>query len=220
MRKEREVTRRALLGGALAAGTMIVAFGQPGGDMRRAFALNPPSSEDGSGSIPDESQYGFLVRTDKCIDCGECVDACRLWSRTPDSAEARRSVVTYKDAIGRERYLSIGCMHCKNPSCMAVCPAGAIEKGAGGVVTVDKSRCIGCKYCYQACPFGIPNYTSKGMDKCDYCLAADVPLGEKPHCVEACKVDALKYGKLEDLLAWSSATELIGGPTEPSYVLL
>ena len=147
--------------------------------------------------------------------------ACRLWSRTPASAEARRKVVPYVTKSGKEAYLSTSCMHCETPSCAAVCPAGAITKGDGGVVTVNKERCIGCKYCYQACPYGVPHYTASGMDKCDCCLGAGVPLGEKPHCVSACKLGALSYGKIDDLMAQTNGkARRIDGPTGASCLLV
>ena len=166
-------------------------------------------------------QYGFLVRTLQCINCGECVEACRIWNRTPASGEARRKVTCYTDTVGRKRYVSTSCMHCESPACMEVCPAGAITKGEGGIVTVDKERCIGCKYCAQACPYGAPHYYADGMDKCDYCLGNGVPLGEKPHCVKACPSGALKYGTVEELAAKGGGTaKRLEGATRPAFFML
>lgn len=110
----------------------------------------------------------------------------------------------YTTANGQKVYVSTSCMHCEDPACATVCPARAITKGEGGVVTVDHDRCIGCKYCYQACPFGVPHYTSAGMDKCDLCLEAGVALGEAPNCVQACKFRALHFGTIDDLVAGSA----------------
>ena len=88
-------------------------------------------------------------------------------------------------------------------------------------MTVDHDRCIGCKYCYQACPFGVPHYTSAGMDKCDLCLEAGVALGEAPNCVQACKFRALHFGTIDDLVAGSGGrAKKIEASTGPSYVLL
>jgi Fe-S-cluster-containing dehydrogenase component len=209
------------IGGVLAVGTYAISAGLGSASEQNALALGSASREPTVSNQADvDAQYGFLVNVQKCINCGKCVAACRLWSRTPKSAEARRKVVQYSDSIGRKVYLSLSCMHCKNPSCLEVCPAGAIKKGVGGIVTVDKEICIGCKYCYQACPFEVPHYDSVSMDKCDYCFGAGVPLGDPPRCVRACKVGALNYGKLDDLLACSSRAEKIRGTTDPSYVLV
>jgi Fe-S-cluster-containing dehydrogenase component len=218
-----EISRRKFLGSVLATGTCVIVAGSISawGQKARALesALKEPLISSEADADPD-AQYGFLVNVRKCINCGKCVDACRLWSRTPKSAPSRREVISYTDRIGRELFLSLSCMHCKNPSCLEVCPAGAISKGTGGIVTVDKDICIGCKYCYQACPFEVPQYNSVSMDKCDYCFGAGIPLGDPPRCVRACKVDALLYGKLNDLLARSSKARKVGGVTDPSYVFV
>ena len=104
---------------------------------------------------------------------------------------------------------------------MKVCPAGAISKDAHGIVKVNPDVCIGCKYCFQACPYEVPKYNSVSMDKCDCCLGAGVPLGEKPHCVSACKLGALSYGKIDDLMAQTNGkARRIDGPTGPSYLLV
>lgn len=168
----------------------------------------------------DGDQYGFMARLDRCTDCQECVRACRAAHDTPEDAPSRRKVTEYYVAREGTYYVSTSCMHCEKPSCADVCPAEAISKGAGGIVTVDPDRCIGCKYCYQACPFGVPHYTNEGMDKCDACLSAGVALGEMPYCVRACKFRALSYGKMSDLMASSSDdAERIECETGPSMLL-
>ena len=214
----RLVSRRAAIGGALVAGASVLAVGQDGFLGEPALAQEGPEVAPGADA---SAQYGFLLKVKNCVDCGECVKACRLWSRTPESAEARRKVVRYTLKTGKDAYLSTSCMHCAVPSCVSVCPAGAISKGAGGVVRVDKDRCIGCKYCFQACPYGVPRYTSAGMDKCDCCVGNGVAVGEVPHCVRACKVDALHYGKLDDLKAQAKGkAQVVSGTTGPSYLLV
>lgn len=165
------------------------------------------------------AQYGFIMNAQMCIDCGECVDACRIHNGTSLS-KPRRKVTSYRTKAGKELFISTSCMHCGKPSCAEVCPAGAIQKEVGGIVVVDKNLCIGCKYCYQACPFEVPQYDSVSMDKCDFCFGAGVALGDSPYCVKACKSQALRFGKLEDLVALSDRARRIAGPTEPSAVLV
>ena len=217
MQKDAQLTRRTLVKGAATFGASALVVGQ---------LCKPPNAlaQDDAAidtKTEENEQYGFLVKVKNCIDCGECVKACRLWSRTPDSREARREVHAYKSELGKEYFVSTSCMHCSVPSCAGVCPAGAISKGKGGIVVVDQERCIGCKYCYQACPFGVPHYNSKGMDKCDYCLGNDVALGERPRCVRACKVGALHFGKVKNLVADTKGkAQQVISPTGPSYYFI
>ena len=195
---------------------------------RRAFALGCASCivvpalsacenhQDTSSVDEDPVQYGFLLRIDRCIGCASCVAACRDTSGTPDGAPSRRHVLLYSFADGTERHISYSCMHCAEPACVAVCPAGAISKGTGGVVLVNRERCIGCKFCHQACPFQIPGYTSEGMDKCDCCTGAGVKLGDAPACVSTCPTRALGFGKMETLLEVPGA-RMIDAPGKPSF---
>lgn len=221
MRKDMPISRRTALGGTLAIGASAIAVSQLGLADGEAFAQSESSVNEVDTTASETAQYGFLFKAKNCIDCGECVSACRLWSRTPASAKARRTVTPYATKTGKKVFISTSCMHCAVPACASVCPAGAISKGEGGIVTVNKDRCIGCKYCYQACPYGVPNYTAAGMDKCDYCLGSGVPLGDEPHCVDACKVGALFYGTLDDLIAETKGKgRPMAGSTGPSFILI
>ena len=105
---------------------------------------------------------------------------------------------------------------------MKVCPAGAISKDEHGVVKVDPDLCIGCKYCYQACPYEVPQYNSVSMDKCDCCQKAGVALGEEdPYCVRACKFGALKFGPLDELLEATNGSAVpIAELNDPSCLVL
>ncbi|MBR2790444.1 MAG: 4Fe-4S dicluster domain-containing protein, partial [Eggerthellaceae bacterium] len=89
--------------------------------------------------------------------------------------------------------------------CAEVCPSGAIRMHEEGAVTVDPTRCIGCKYCYQACPFDIPRYRDKekygdaGMQKCSMCYERQ-NRWKTPGCVQSCPTGALVFGVYEDLV--------------------
>ena len=107
-------------------------------------------------------------------------------------------------------------MHCADPACATVCPAGAITKGEAGIVSVNPDRCIGCKYCYQACPFSVPQYNSQSMVKCDCCLGNGVKPGETPHCAEACNFGALHFGMVSDLLEKCPDAVVVDASTAPS----
>ena len=97
--------------------------------------------------------------------------------------------------------LSLSCMHCADPACVANCPAGALSKDENdGSVKVDVNRCIGCKTCSQVCPFDVPQYREEEgtMAKCDLC-GDRRQMGLDPACVQTCFNNALKVGPLESL---------------------
>ncbi len=95
-------------------------------------------------------------------------------------------------------------MNCLDPTCASVCPVGALKKTSLGPVTYDESKCIGCRYCMLACPFGVPKYEwAKALPrvrKCDMCsdrLIAGLPTA----CAEACPTGATKFGERDALIA-------------------
>jgi len=98
--------------------------------------------------------------------------------------------------------ISLACNHCEEPICAEVCPAGAIAKRADGLVLIDPDRCIGCKYCSWACPYGAPQYDAEAghMTKCTFC-AEDLDAGLPPSCVAACPLRALDFGDRAELEA-------------------
>lgn len=164
-------------------------------------------------------QYGFYVDTDKCIKCWACEIACKQWNGIQAGTVARRKVhevTTGTFPNVTRKFVSLSCMHCANPACASVCPAGAITKREeDGIVVVDKSKCIGCHYCFMACPFGVPQYTDEGMEKCDCCIGNGVTPGDTPHCVMSCPTQALQFGEMADLgdaVSQMTAAEIVGTP--------
>ena len=166
------------------------------------------------------SQYGFLIDVSKCVGCRNCVDACRKRNHLTEDTPDRRHVEEYWNSRREKVYVSTSCMHCADPNCVRVCPAGAISKGACGIVSVAKDKCIGCKYCFAACPYEVPSYDSEGMDKCDGCKTAGLPAGSEPYCVQACKFGALKWGAIDALRGRYVGARSIGEPGNPSCLIL
>ena len=183
-----------------------------------AHAEDEGRAEGGRETGPYAGRVGFLVKPHNCLNCQACVEACRKFNKTPESRPARRHITKY-EKDGEALFVSTSCMHCEEPACASVCPAGAIKKAEDGVVYVDKDRCIGCKYCYQACPFGVPTYSTAAMDKCDFCTLGGTRPGNAPRCAEACKFGALHFGTVDELLAQCPDAKVVEASTKPSFYL-
>ena len=155
-----------------------------------------------------------------CVGCLACANACQEHSGAPEGCNPRRTVVSYAFEGGASRFVSLACMHCAEPACLSVCPASALSKVEGGAVVVDRERCIGCRYCRQACPFDIPQYADGLMDKCDMCTGAGVPKGADQWCVQACPSEALGFGPLDELRERAGdAARQVEAPTVPSLIV-
>jgi formate dehydrogenase iron-sulfur subunit len=103
------------------------------------------------------------------------------------------------------------CMHCLAPDCVSACPVGAWTKREDGPVLYDEKKCIGCRYCMNACPFSVPHFDwDKGlfggalMHKCTMCVQR-LEIGQEPACVQTCPTGALKWGDREALIAEAHA---------------
>ena len=103
----------------------------------------------------------FLCDSDRCIECNACVTACKNEHDVPWGINRRR-VVTLNDGKPGENSISMACMHCTDAPCAAVCPVDCFYTTADGVVLHSKELCIGCGYCFYACPFGAPQYPRDG----------------------------------------------------------
>ena len=117
----------------------------------------------------------FLCDAERCIECNACVTACKNEHEVPWGVNRRR-VVTINDGEPGERSISVACMHCSDAPCATVCPVDCFYTTDDGVVLHDKDICIGCGYCFYACPFGAPQFPDTGafgsrgkMDKCTFC---------------------------------------------------
>ncbi len=157
---------------------------------------------------------GILVDVTKCIGCGSCVQACQKSNQQPahETKGFDENSFTFLMDRGNDLYVRRLCMHCENPSCASVCPVGALKKTAAGPVTYDPSKCMGCRYCMMACPFGVPTYqwhsATPRVRKCEMCAHRG---DEGPACAQACPTGATITGDREQLLA-EARTRVVSDP--------
>jgi len=152
----------------------------------------------------------FLLDVTRCIDCRACMVACSAENNVP--MDDTRIWVSGSGVLGAFPHLQRAtmpyhCMHCLEPACASACPVGAWTKRDDGPVVYDSARCIGCRYCMNACPFGVPHFDwNRGVleqpliSKCSMC-AHRLDLGEQPACVQTCLTDALRFGPRDEILA-------------------
>lgn len=147
------------------------------------------------------SQYTIMVDLERCIGCKSCETACKLENGIPMGQYRTKVIWVNPQKGGKLLFVSSPCMHCGKPACKQACPTGAIYKREeDGVVLIDKTKCIGCRYCAWACPYGAMTFDEDKMvaDKCTYC-AHRLAMGEQPACVTKCPGHALSFGKASEL---------------------
>src|SRR5918996_1293766 len=161
----------------------------------------------------------FLVDAERCIECNGCVTACKNENEVPWGVNRRRVVTINDGVVGAEKSISVACMHCTDAPCMAVCPVDCFYRTEDQVVLHDKDLCIGCGYCFYACPFGAPQFPQAGafglrgkMDKCTYCAACPemcstkaLLAGDAPVITTIYKTRVVTRGKGDEIWGWAMA---------------
>ena len=150
------------------------------------------------------TRKAMLIDITMCVGCNSCQEACKKKNGLAEGEEKNLSATAYTalneyDGVFVRRM----CQHCDQPTCASVCPVGAFTKLPEGPVLYDESKCIGCRYCMQACPFQVPRYewssTNPRVQKCRLC-ADRIVQGLQPACAEACPTGATKFGDRDDLV--------------------
>ncbi len=169
------------------------------------------------------TQLALVIDLNVCVGCHACVTSCKSWNTSGWAGPLPDERPYDKDPSGvffnRVQTYEVGtfpntetvhfpksCLHCEDPPCVPVCPTGASYKREdNGVVLVDYDKCIGCKYCSWACPYGAREFdeNNKVMKKCTLCIdrITDTSLPEeerKPACVMACPTSARIFGDVHD----------------------
>ena len=150
--------------------------------------------------IQVDVRRGFVFDVEKCTGCNACELACTIENELPWGTSWRQVTTVNPERLpGLPTYhLSLACNHCDAAPCMRACPARAIDREARtGTVAIDAARCIGCKYCSWACPYGAPLFDDRArvMTKCTGCNHRLVE-GLEPACVASCPTTALAHGPL------------------------
>jgi anaerobic dimethyl sulfoxide reductase subunit B (iron-sulfur subunit) len=131
-----------------------------------------------------------------CISCHACEIGCQMENDALPGLQLRRvkSHESGKFPASNTHSVSIACFHCSDPACVSACPAGALDRRASGVVEHIRSKCIGCGYCIQTCPFHVPQFSAAHhtMRKCSFCIRR-IGSGKEPACVAKCTTGALTY---------------------------
>ena len=165
---------------------------------------------------------GLLYDATLCIDCKQCEQACAEQNKNPyNDAIAKEQKTsdhkfTYVSDTHGDKYMRRLCMNCLDPTCVSVCPVGALERTKFGPVTYDESKCMGCRYCMVACPFNVPKYewtkTIPRVRKCIMCYDR-VSNGRQTACAEACPTGATLFGERDDLIV-EARRRIAGNPAQ------
>jgi len=170
-------------------------------------------------------KLGLVIDLDICVGCHACAVNCKEWNtgghmapltdRDPYGAKPRGvwfnrihsyEVTSTDGRSDRTVHFPKSCLHCENAACVTVCPTGAsFKREEDGIVLIDESKCIGCKLCSWACPYGAREYDDDAgvMKKCTLCIDRIYnenleEIDRVPACVSTCPASARHYGDFAD----------------------
>lgn len=187
-----------------------------GASLGAALLLPAEAVKAAPQSAAAEKSASMLYDGVKCVGCRACQTACKVRAKLPAETDATHlyeapqdlsantwTLIKLYQANDTHSFVKRQCMHCIEPACVSVCPVGALEKLESGPVIYHAERCIGCRYCMAACPFGVPkSQWDKNLpliQKCDFCADRQAA-GQEPACSAACPTGALIYGNRKQML--------------------
>jgi formate dehydrogenase iron-sulfur subunit len=152
------------------------------------------------------TRKALLIDISKCVGCGECTRACAEINNLPQEEAHELSATHYtvlQSYNNDETHVRRLCLHCNEPTCVSACLVGAFTKTETGAVVYDESKCIGCRYCMQACPFEVPRYEwsslAPAVQKCKMCYE-QVAAGGHTACADACLFEATIFGDRDEMI--------------------
>jgi formate dehydrogenase iron-sulfur subunit len=137
------------------------------------------------------------------------------WTNPPGLASETYTFVRFVKTGSADtlkwHFSKIQCNHCIDPFCVNGCPSKALVKTSDGPVVYRKDLCIGCKYCTQSCPFGVPQWDeiNSVIEKCTFC-SERLSEGLEPACVQACPTSTLKLMDLNEARSIAQGAEKSG----------
>jgi molybdopterin-containing oxidoreductase family iron-sulfur binding subunit len=223
-------------------------LGLAGSAAAKTTLLQPGKQSAAAGEVAEPitgKRWAMVVDLQACLKeegCRDCIQACHQVHNVPDFDNPKDEVKwiwkePFSHAFPDQHHdhmahdlqhedVLVFCNHCDEPPCTRVCPTQATWKREDGIVMMDWHRCIGCRYCVVACPYGSRSFNwrdprphideirdefptrSRGVvEKCTFCDER-LAMGKMPACVEACTNRCLVFGDLED--AGSPVRELLG----------
>lgn len=184
------------------------------------------STATATGGRPRGKSRAVLVDIPNCIGCRKCEFGCqqaagfdvppietfddkRVFEASRRPSPGSYTVVNAlpnSNSPEKPAYVKANCLHCLEPACASACLVGALRKTPDGPVVYDPWKCMGCRYCMVACPFGIPTYDydnalTPQVRKCNFCADRIAKEGGVPACVQICPNEALTFGDRDELLA-------------------
>lgn len=151
-------------------------------------------------------QKALLIDFTRCIGCRACMEACADQNNLPAPAPEMSDLSQSNYRIVKEHaggFFVRQCMHCNDPVCASVCPVGAFTRHPNGAVTYESDKCMGCRYCMEACPFKVPTYEwdqpVPKVRKCKMCFER-VDAGGETACAWVCPTGATRFGNRDELI--------------------
>ena len=177
-------------------------------DSPRPIVETEPVTRMPTRALEPGEQYRFHFDMGQCIGCKCCVVACNEQNGNPATINWRRVGELeggwYPEA--QRFYLSMGCNHCVEPTCLSGCPVDAYTKDPiTGIVQHSADACIGCQYCTWNCSYGVPQYNPERgvVGKCDMCHGR-LERDQAPACVSACPSGTIQV-EIVNVADWKAA---------------
>jgi Fe-S-cluster-containing dehydrogenase component len=203
----------------------------PGAATANGGMLIPKAAEPtGRQGVPGR-KWIMVIDLARCDGCGHCTLACNAMHWMPPGRQYIPVLVMRDAKSEAPYYFPRPCYHCDEPPCTKVCPVNATYKTQDGTVLIDNNRCIGCRFCMAACPYGARSFNwghppqspaqqadyspewgfprkIGTVEKCDFC-PEHAAMGVLPACALNCPMGVLYFGDENEDAVTNSAGETV-----------